>query len=434
MLLLSAGAARAISCGDEGPEHVAVTCPHPDKPNTMLAEIGEATLGALDFWLSAEDEFVSNLEVLNAGVIEVEGGAALTLTANNLTYHGVSSARLVSYEGAAIEAITKGYTALSIGHSMEAKTGISLAANSTAFQKLAINLDGAIIDASEVGIKLVRSGDGGEVDISIGTGSEIRMSETDVPALQAAINVSGTARAKVVLAGKILGTFQNSTLSDADDIVELHPGYELEGTIDAGLNAENGGDRLSIFGSHTLLASNLTNQFLGFEALQIGDGATLRAANELITFESVNVSGTLALGVGSLVAEDVVFQHSSILEIEIGADSFGQLDAGRLTIINGSKVRIVNTTKRTGTFGIVLFDDGIFGAEPAKFVLDYEDDLLMASLDYRSNGIFLDIFRREEEDPETETDPGTEPQTQPDPQPQPHSMSPTGCIQASGAG
>src|SRR5690606_17724510 len=131
----------------------------------------------------------------------------------------------------------------------------------------------------------------------------------------------------------------------------------------------------------SLLVSDLTTQFRAFEALNIGLGATV--TGELTAFESVDVSGTLALGMGSLVAGEAVFGPDSILEIEIGSDDHGRAELGRLTIINGSKVRIVNTTKRTGTFDIMLFDERVFeGTGPApKFTIDYDDDDLVARLD-----------------------------------------------------
>ena len=429
----TAAIAQPVMC-DGGPtDGVVVAC----ADGIMRVDIAPGAIGALEIVPSHAEAI--GLELFNAGVITAHGTTALTLTAQSITYHGLDTAELISEAGTGLEATSDGDVSIILDHAITARNGI-VVTGSSRFQKVTVDLTGGELRAAQLGIWVVNryipEPDGaatdlaGPVTISIGREVEISMLDPDEQAEPAAIVVDGHTPAHVTLAGKILGPSQRSVLGDADDTLELLPGFELQGTINGGTEKSMRGDVLLVSGVQTLAVSDFAGRppteaggplvrdpYIGFETLVIGPASRVSGAGSLEQFDRLEVAGTLAPGAGSLVAGAVVFEHVSMLEIDIGADDHSQLSVGSLQIINGSRVRILNTTKRTGSFDIVLFDERVFDGpgEPPTFVIDYDDPTMIAALDYQDDRITLDISLRDEPDPGTEPDPGPDPDPDTDP-------------------
>lgn len=397
-------AGQNVMCESTAVTNVSVDC----TGGTMTVAIAGGTFGPLEILPSYEESFGVN--VFNAGVIDAGGPTALMLTGASVAYHGVSSARLAS-EAMGIEVISPGEILIDVDHDISAKKGILVTATSTSFQKVSVELKGGWLDSNGLGIGIDHRGAEGLIDIVIGANAGIRMTKTIEVDELAAVRVDGYVPVTVSLAGQILGQDQQSSLSNADDTLELLPGFALQGTIDGGEQRSARGDVLRIAGGSSLQVSDLLGRsadgapapFTGFETLVVGSQARLAGFGDLSIFDQVEITGTLApgeFGAGSLVAGDAVFKPHSIFAIDIGDDQ-AQLDYLKLdsVTINGGIVRVVNTTVREGSFTIIRLPDDVSAIGTFTRVEHAEKASYKAELFYDSGEVRLVFSSRDPSDP-----------------------------------
>ncbi|HEY9012669.1 MAG TPA: hypothetical protein VIN06_16805, partial [Devosia sp.] len=328
------------------------------------------------------------LEAFNAGQI-TSPADALELEGLSVTYLGAAGGFLSGDTALRIDAFD-GVARAEIAHDIESAFGIRMSVNGGLAPHVAIELTGGTIDASIVGIWL-ENNTTSVADIVIGPAARI-ISPSALEVL--------TGASHVVLAGTIAEhpevEGQASVLSDSNDILELHPGYHLDGTIDsrgganelrlggAGTDTFNLGQVNLIddqgvgflnFSSFTKTGSStwtLQGTMAGAPGMDIQSGTvslddalldgtvTIRDSARLGgigTLGALEVLGgaTLApghLSAGTLVAENVLFQSGSILEIGVGATTHGRLEADNITI-EGGTLRVRPSSAAAGSYALV---------------------------------------------------------------------------------
>lgn len=387
-----------------------------DEPGKRQVQIANAISADGGVFFDAEEYLF--LDIINAGAISAGDAAALALQGQRISYVGHSGALMTSREvGLAVLNPSLGVSVL-VDHDINAPTGIRIQTDPIAVAVVDVELNGAI-EASVTGISVWQVG-GGATDVDIGAGAEILLIGSDPQA--AAIRVNAGGPTTVTLGGKILGEHQRSVLGWGDDTLALLPGFELEGTIDAGdssplgdtlvlggLEGETATLDLGAIGTADVDGEPLQDddQFLGFEnfaktgrstwtltgaadrQFDLDIGGTGRVHMDLIsallptsrftldeggilsgvgTLGIIDVvKGTLAPGnfsVGSLAAAEAIFRSESIFEIEVEGSEADQLQVTRAEI-RGGTVQVINPGLAFGTYDILL------SSEPIEWIGDF---------------------------------------------------------------
>jgi uncharacterized protein with beta-barrel porin domain len=234
--------------------------------------------------------------------------------------------------------------------------------------------------------------------------------------------LSGAAGSHVTLAGVIEGDSQASLLTESDDILELHPGYGLDGTIDAGAGTNE--LRLGGAGTGTFELGDIGTSFLSFTSFTktgpsnwtlqgsaltpIGmdiQAGTLNLANADLggtvfvrqntrltgtgSLDDVEVFGTLSPGsfsAGTLTATDVTFHPGSILEVEIGPSGAAVLDVASIDAAT-VHLHVVASQATAGIYDILFSDVPL----TAAFEIDVRSPRYSADLLTTADGEVLSI-------------------------------------------
>lgn len=415
-----------------------------DEPDRLRVLITEDIDPAQRMYFGSSD--ILFLDVFNAGVIDTTDGVALELQGQRIAYTGSATADMAATEvGLSIFDPTLGASAV-VDHDITAAKGIQVRALAMGAPAVRIDLKlNGTIEATIAGIEVTQIG-GGTVDIDIGAGARIVMADPHPPVEPdpladpapppIALNVLVDGPTNVTLAGKILGVHQQSVLGGADDTLTLIPGFELEGTINAGEQGPTG-DTLVLGGvtgqTGTLdlgaigrLADEsdpieeddpVRGYFLGFENFAKSGGSiwTLKgtaiqnfdldiegtgtvnvtgsvlAASRFTVGEDATLAGNGTLGiidvwgnlgpgdfsVGSMVAAEAILQPGSIFEVEVTNAGFDQLDVADVTIAGGS-VRVIPSAGVVGSFHILTSD------QPLD-LSDRFEDVLISSPRYQAD-------------------------------------------------
>ncbi|RYE78040.1 MAG: hypothetical protein EOP19_22050, partial [Hyphomicrobiales bacterium] len=374
------------------------------------------------------------LDVFNAGTIETEGiDWGLSLTAPSLSYRGAATAFITQVSpdhggGALSLQAWSGNMSVLVEHGIVGANGIR--ARGEGFiddeQEIAIELRSGTITADAIGLDIARYG-AGTVDLVIGKDASIVLTATDPSdAPHAAFIIEG-APARVTLAGRVEGQWQASTLGGGDDVLELQPGYGLEGSI----NGRLGTDELVLGGSgegdfdladihepdpktgsstwtlHGAAARNIDLDILG-GTINVGSTAALLPTSRFTIGADARLSGSGTLGVievssgatlapgdfsaGTMAAAEVIFQPHSIFEIMVTAEGARSLQAEAVTILGG-KVWVPNVDLATGAFDILLSGQPL-GSLDRFALVDLASDFFEATLNYDDPGkVVLELSR-----------------------------------------
>lgn len=384
--------------------------------------------GKQQYWPTDTD-----LSVFNAGDITTSTDEALHLLASRVTYVGAAGGFLKSDYSAAlrVDALSAGVD-IDVSHDIDGATGIVVDVASGASPDVQIDLLAGEAKATVTGID-VQNWSAAPTQVTIGQGAIVKA--------PIGLWLRGASGSHVVLAGsiaeRVAGEGQASWLTEGDDILELRPGYALDGTIDSGTGTNElrlGGAGTATFelgdigtsflnftaftktgpSAWTLHGSaatslgmdvqsgtlNLDNADLGGGTFVVGDDARLTGTGSL---GDIELSGTLVPGsfaAGTLTAADVTFYPGSILEIEIGPGGAPVLEVAS---IDATTVDLhVIASQATG--GIY---DVLFSAVPltANFAVDvrsprYSADLLfdpdkqVLSVDLAQTGVTFASYAR----------------------------------------
>ena len=367
------------------------------------------------------------LSVLNAGVLELGPvddlenmpvGDRLVLNAKRISYVG-DGARLESNGGFSINATVED-SATSRFELRDHFAGTSgLSVNSWGTGDVEIVLGAGEVDVSDIGMQV--SADAGAVRIELAEGTWIDAAHP--------IQILGTAETHVVLAGELRNPEGAIDLGDGDTLLELRPGYAVEGT----LNAMAGSNSLVWGGSGSagFDLSEIGGKYLGFQSFaKHGSGSwtlsgtaaeplgitvhegTLLLAGTLDTddtttvldgariggdgrFGTIDVWGTLAPGLelGTLYGGEVIFQEGSLLEIEVTAEGGDRLEAGRATL-GGATVRVVPRALPVSGMPsphVFLVTSEELGAENRFLGVESASSRFAAALSYSSHDVAVSL-------------------------------------------
>lgn len=391
-----------------------------DSPGGKVASIAQAYNGNQSIVFNEADP----LTVFNAGVIDVSSGPpALSLLGPDVTYHG-DGAFVRTAGGSGLVAVAfDGNIELGISDFIEAETAIEATANpgsSSSPRSVDIRLEGAELVASQMGIRIGQSASDTASIVIDGNSSVTTSSQ---PVAQAIHVTNG--KTDIVLAGKILGHSQISTLGDGDSRLELQPGFIFEGRIEAygptntlvfgGAGSEsfdleelgpkyNGFKSFSKTGTSVwTLSGDATQQFdldittgtVIFDG-SVGGGNTfwLRAPARLSgggDLDDLEAWGTIS-PTGTLYAGDVIFHSGSILEIETTSVGASRLEVTS-AVLGGASVRVIPSAGSLMTYDILVSD------APLGTGNRFDDDVLVATttpryqaaLSYETNKVILTL-------------------------------------------